>query len=136
MGVPDVAEFSLIPKSAKMDFKVVTYRSVLFSLIWQKQYSLFPKRSELVFLLATRIMTYTSDLPHITVNQLVAKAFKIWSEVIPLTFKRVKWGTADIMIGFARRGKEDSFRLILCAVLLVVYIHALLFSRFKIFNEI
>ena len=107
-----------------------------FGSFWQKQYSLFPKRSNIVFLLATRIMSYTSDLPHTTVNQLVAKAFKIWSEAIPLTFKRVRWGTADIMIGFARRGKEDSFRLILCAVLLVVYIRALLFSRFKIFNEI
>ncbi|XFF85442.1 hypothetical protein AB1E18_011661 [Capra hircus] len=80
-GVPDVAEFSLFPNQPKWTSKVVTYR----------------------------IMTYTSDLPHITVNQLVAKAFKIWSEVIPLTFKRVKWGTADIMIGFARKAHGDPY---------------------------
>ncbi|XP_006053126.1 matrilysin isoform X2 [Bubalus bubalis] len=80
-GVPDVAEFSLFPNHPKWTSKVVTYR----------------------------IMSYTSDLPHTTVNQLVAKAFKIWSEAIPLTFKRVRWGTADIMIGFARRAHGDPY---------------------------
>ncbi|XP_010832380.1 PREDICTED: matrilysin isoform X1 [Bison bison bison] len=80
-GVPDVAEFSLFPNHPKWTSKVVTYR----------------------------IMSYTSDLPHITVNQLVAKAFKIWSEAIPLTFKRLRWGTADIMIGFARRAHGDPY---------------------------
>ena len=60
----------------------------------------------------------------------------MWSKEIPLSFKKVSWGIADIMIGFARGGKEDSCRLILCAILLVAYINALLFLGFKIFKEI
>jgi hypothetical protein len=64
------------------------------------------------------------------VDQIVKKALRMWSMQIPLNFKRVSWGTADIIIGFARRGKNGSFRLILCAV----YISVLL-SKFKSFHE-
>ncbi|XP_057605395.1 matrilysin [Hippopotamus amphibius kiboko] len=80
-GVPDVAEYSLFPDRPKWTSKVVTYR----------------------------IMSYTEDLPHVIVNQLVAKAFSMWSKEIPLSFKRVRWGIADIMIGFARGAHGDPY---------------------------
>lgn len=42
------------------------------------------------------------------VDQIVTKALRMWSEQIPLNFRRVRWGTADIMIGFATGGKDGS----------------------------
>ncbi|KAM7086047.1 matrilysin [Molossus nigricans] len=80
-GVPDVAKYSLFPSSPKWTSKVVTYR----------------------------IMSYTRDLPHFKVNQLVAKALEMWSKEIPLHFKRIRWGIADIMIGFARGAHGDFY---------------------------
>ncbi|XP_028639901.1 matrilysin, partial [Grammomys surdaster] len=73
-GVPDVAEYSLMPNSPKWHSRIVTYR----------------------------IVSYTSDLPRFLVDQIVKKALRMWSMQIPLNFKRVSWGTADIVIGFAR----------------------------------
>lgn len=67
-----------------------------------------------VFLCVVRIMSYTSDLPQLKVDQIVAKALRMWSKQIPLKFRRVRWGTADIMIDFAKGGKNGSCRLILC----------------------
>ncbi|KAM9221759.1 matrilysin [Dugong dugon] len=78
-GVPDVLEYSLFPKSPKWTSKVVTYR----------------------------VLSYTQDLPRATVDSLVAKALNMWSKEIPLSFKRVSWGTADIRIGFARGAHGD-----------------------------
>ncbi|XP_020023593.1 matrilysin [Castor canadensis] len=80
-GVPDVAEFSLFPNRPKWTSKVVTYR----------------------------IVSYTSDLPRVTVDQIVEKALSMWREQIPLDFKRVRSGTADIMIGFARGAHGDFY---------------------------
>uniref|UniRef100_A0A8C3VKK7 Matrix metallopeptidase 7 n=1 Tax=Catagonus wagneri TaxID=51154 RepID=A0A8C3VKK7_9CETA len=80
-GVPDVAEYSLFPNHPKWTSKIVTYR----------------------------IVSYTRDLSHVIVNQLVTKALKMWSKEIPLSFKRVNWGTADIVIGFARGAHGDSY---------------------------
>uniref|UniRef100_I3N3H1 Matrix metallopeptidase 7 n=1 Tax=Ictidomys tridecemlineatus TaxID=43179 RepID=I3N3H1_ICTTR len=78
-GVPDVAEYSLFPKRQKWTSRIVTYR----------------------------ILSYTSDLTPAVVDQIVAKAFSMWSRHIPLRFKRVRMGTADIMIGFARGAHGD-----------------------------
>uniref|UniRef100_A0A8C5K2V0 Matrix metallopeptidase 7 n=2 Tax=Jaculus jaculus TaxID=51337 RepID=A0A8C5K2V0_JACJA len=80
-GVPDVAEYSLFPSSPKWTSRVITYR----------------------------IVSYTSDLPHFVVDQIVAKALSMWSEQIPLDFKRVRFGTANIMIGFARGAHGDQY---------------------------
>ncbi|XP_016042612.1 matrilysin isoform X1 [Erinaceus europaeus] len=80
-GVPDVAEYSLFPESPKWTSKVVTYR----------------------------ITSYTRDMSPVVVNQLVAKAFEMWSKEIPLRFKRIRWGVADIMIGFARGAHGDAY---------------------------
>lgn len=80
-GMPDVSEYSLTQPSPKWTSKVVTYR----------------------------IASYTPDLPRLKVNQLVAKAFAMWSKEIPLQFKRIRLGIADIMIGFARGAHGDNF---------------------------
>ncbi|XP_011782017.1 PREDICTED: matrilysin [Colobus angolensis palliatus] len=80
-GVPDVAEYSLFPNSPKWTSKVVTYR----------------------------IVSYIRDLPHFTVDRLVSKALNMWGKEIPLHFRRVVWGTADIMIGFARGAHGDPY---------------------------
>ncbi|KAM5245965.1 matrilysin [Ctenodactylus gundi] len=78
-GIPDVAEYSLFQEKPKWNSKVVTYR----------------------------IVSYTTDLPRITVDQIVEKALSMWSQEIPLHFKRVRLGIADIMIGFARGAHGD-----------------------------
>ncbi|GAB1293852.1 Matrix metalloproteinase-20 [Apodemus speciosus] len=80
-GVPDVADYSLMPNSPKWHSRIVTYR----------------------------IVSYTSDLPRFLVDQIVKKALRMWSVQIPLNFKRVSWGTADIIIGFARGDHGDNF---------------------------
>ncbi|XP_062951872.1 matrilysin [Cynocephalus volans] len=80
-GVPDVAEYSLFPDNPKWTSSVVTYR----------------------------IVSYTPDLSPFTVDELVAKAFDLWSREIPLRFKRIRWGIADIMIGFARGAHGDGY---------------------------
>ncbi|XP_044933430.1 matrilysin isoform X2 [Mustela putorius furo] len=56
-----------------------------------------------------RVISYTRDLPRVTVNQLVSKALALWSREIPLSFRRVLAGTADIMIGFARGAHGDYY---------------------------
>ncbi|XP_055970791.1 matrilysin [Sorex fumeus] len=80
-GVPDVAEYSLFPDRPKWRSKVVTYR----------------------------IISYTVELSHAMVDQLVAKALDMWSKEIPLSFQRVRRGNADIMIGFARGDHRDNY---------------------------
>ncbi|XP_073760123.1 matrilysin isoform X2 [Callorhinus ursinus] len=80
-GVPDIAEYSLFPTRPKWISRVVTYR----------------------------VVSYTPDLPRVIVNQLVAKALRMWSREIPLSFRRVLVRTADIMIGFARGAHGDYY---------------------------
>ncbi|XP_043847201.1 matrilysin [Dromiciops gliroides] len=73
-GVPDVGQFSLFPGRPKWSSKVVTYR----------------------------VASYTRDLSKATVDYLVQKALDMWSKASTLTFKKVRRGNADIVIGFAR----------------------------------
>lgn len=47
-----------------------------------------------------RITQYTPDLPQSQVDTTIAQAFQIYSDVIPLDFKQISSGTADIMILF------------------------------------
>ncbi|XP_074160504.1 matrilysin isoform X2 [Sminthopsis crassicaudata] len=78
-GVPDIGEFTLFPGRPKWPSKVVTYR----------------------------ILSYTQDLPPSTVDRLVDKALDMWSKASTLTFKKVRRGNADILIGFARGAHGD-----------------------------
>lgn len=107
-GVPDIAEYSLFPTRPKWISRVVTYRFVPRARLGKHSQAL-PLRPNSVFSSATRVVSYTPDLPRVIVNQLVAKALRMWSREIPLSFRRVLVGTADIMIGFARGGEEGRF---------------------------
>lgn len=51
-----------------------------------------------------RITDYTPDLSQGDVDATIAKALKLYSDVIPLDFKQIHSGTADIMIKFKARG--------------------------------
>ncbi|KAM7413464.1 hypothetical protein PAMA_020722 [Pampus argenteus] len=51
-------------------------------------------------LITYRITRYTPDLAQSQVDATIAKAFQLYSDVIPLDFKQIYSGTADIMILF------------------------------------
>ncbi|XP_051539455.1 matrix metallopeptidase 30 [Myxocyprinus asiaticus] len=71
-GVTDVARFGHFQGKPKWKQSVVTYR----------------------------ITEYTSQLSQREVDATIAKAFQLYSDVIPLDFKQIYSGTADIMILF------------------------------------
>lgn len=50
-----------------------------------------------------RITQYTPDLTQGQVDATIAKAFQLYSDVIPIDFKQIYRGTADIMILFKAR---------------------------------
>ncbi|XP_057675996.1 macrophage metalloelastase-like [Corythoichthys intestinalis] len=54
-----------------------------------------------------RITEYTPDLDQSFVDTTLAKALQIYSDVIPLDFKQIQSGTADIMIKFMARNHGD-----------------------------
>ncbi|RXN18864.1 collagenase 3-like protein [Labeo rohita] len=56
-----------------------------------------------------RITEYTSQLSMGEVDATIAKAFKLYSDVIPLDFKQIHSGTADIMILFKARYHGDFY---------------------------
>ncbi|KAI4815371.1 hypothetical protein KUCAC02_005519, partial [Chaenocephalus aceratus] len=47
-----------------------------------------------------RIVNYTPDLPKADVDRAIRNALNVWSDVTPLTFKKLREGIADIMISF------------------------------------
>lgn len=51
------------------------------------------------------ILNYTPLLPRAVVEQSIAKAFRVWSDVTPLTFSRVFDEEGDIVLAFYRGGK-------------------------------
>ncbi|XP_077397868.1 uncharacterized protein LOC144033558 [Festucalex cinctus] len=51
-------------------------------------------------LITYRITQYTPDLNQRQVDETIAQAFQLYSDVIPLDFKQINSGTADIMILF------------------------------------
>lgn len=59
-----------------------------------------------LFPFAVRIVNYTPDLSQKKVDDAIRRAFMVWSDVTPLRFKKVFYGHADIVIGFARRGEN------------------------------
>ncbi|CAJ1064569.1 matrix metallopeptidase 30 [Xyrichtys novacula] len=58
-------------------------------------------------LITYRITEYSPDLSQSDVDTTIAKAFKVYSDVIPLDFKKIDSGTADIMIKFKARDHGD-----------------------------
>ncbi|XP_033002081.1 stromelysin-1-like [Lacerta agilis] len=78
-GNPDVGGFGFFPGQPKWEKTDLTYR----------------------------IVNHTPDMDSSDVYEEIAKAFKVWSRVTPLTFKPVQAGDADIMITFAEREHGD-----------------------------
>ncbi|XP_053187113.1 uncharacterized protein LOC128370954 [Scomber japonicus] len=54
-----------------------------------------------------RVTDYTPDLSHSVVDATLAKALKLYSDVIPLDFKQIDTDTADIMIKFKAKEHGD-----------------------------
>ncbi|XP_038674208.1 collagenase 3-like [Scyliorhinus canicula] len=80
-GVPDVAEYNHFPGTIKWKKNKITYR----------------------------ILNYTPDLSSTDVDTAIRKAFKIWSDITPLKFRRILNGEADIMISFGAREHGDNY---------------------------
>nr|XP_056714843.1 collagenase 3-like [Euleptes europaea] len=77
-GVPDVLEYNRISGKPK----------------WEKNH------------LTYRINNYTTDMDRGKVEEAIVNAFKVWSDITPLTFQAVK-ESADIEIWFSRRAHGD-----------------------------
>ncbi|XP_038548361.1 collagenase 3-like [Micropterus salmoides] len=71
-GVTDISRYGHFPGKPKWEKRLITYR----------------------------ITQYTPDLTQNQVDKTIAQAFQLYSDVIPLDFKQVYSGTADIMILF------------------------------------
>ncbi|XP_063161917.1 neutrophil collagenase [Candoia aspera] len=79
-GVPDLGSFVLTSGNPKWQKTDITYR----------------------------IVSYTSDMHPSDTDEAIRKAFDVWSNVSPLTFKRMYDGEADIMISFETRDHGDN----------------------------
>ena len=49
-------------------------------------------------------MNYSPDLDRAVIDDAFRRAFKVWSDVTPLTFTQIYSGEADIMIMFGSQG--------------------------------
>lgn len=80
-GVPDVANYNFFHRKPMWQKKDITYR----------------------------ILGWTPDLDEEVINDAFFRAFKVWSDVTPLTFTRIMDGEADIMINFGRNEHGDGY---------------------------
>ncbi|XP_077370305.1 matrix metalloproteinase-9 [Festucalex cinctus] len=80
-GLPDVANYKTFDGDLKWDHNDVTYR----------------------------IVNYSPDLDMSVTDDAFARAFKVWSDVTPLTFTRLYSGTADIMVSFGKGDHGDPY---------------------------
>ncbi|KAG8430423.1 hypothetical protein GDO86_020638 [Hymenochirus boettgeri] len=78
-GVHDVGQFSSVPKSSAWTKTDLTYR----------------------------ILSFTPDLPQADVERAIERAFKVWSDVTPLTFTRIYNEVSDIEITFTAGDHSD-----------------------------
>ncbi|XP_005801450.1 matrix metalloproteinase-9 [Xiphophorus maculatus] len=80
-GVPDVANYKTFDGDLKWDHNDVTYM----------------------------ILNYSPDMDSKLIDDAFARAFKVWSDVTPLTFTRLFRGNADIMISFGKADHGDPY---------------------------
>ncbi|KAG5270064.1 hypothetical protein AALO_G00188260 [Alosa alosa] len=80
-GVPDVANYNFFHRKPVWGKKDITYR----------------------------ILGHSPDLDEETIDDAFFRAFKVWSDVTPLTFSRIMDGEADIMINFGRNEHGDGY---------------------------
>ncbi|CAM5152186.1 unnamed protein product [Eretmochelys imbricata] len=80
-GVPDVGSFLTFEGDLKWDHNDLTYR----------------------------VLNYSPDLDASVIDDAFARAFKVWSDVTPLTFTRLQSGEADIMIQFGVQEHGDGY---------------------------
>ncbi|CAN9516183.1 unnamed protein product [Ophioblennius macclurei] len=80
-GVPDVGNYKTFDGDLKWDHHDITYR----------------------------IINYSPDMESSLIDDAFARAFKVWSDVTPLTFTRLFDGTADIMISFGKADHGDPY---------------------------
>ncbi|XP_008294599.1 matrix metalloproteinase-9 [Stegastes partitus] len=80
-GVPDVANYKTFDGDLKWDHNDVTYR----------------------------ILNYSPDMESSLIDDAFARAFKVWSDVTPLTFTRLFSDEADIMISFGKADHGDPY---------------------------
>lgn len=65
-------------------------------------------------------MGHTPDLDEDVINDAFFRAFKVWSDVTPLTFTRIMDGEADIMVNFGRNGMLETHETKTCKRILFV----------------
>ncbi|KAM4796114.1 matrix metalloproteinase-18-like [Rhinophrynus dorsalis] len=80
-GVPDAGQFNTFPGTPVWKKKTLTYR----------------------------ILNYTPDMAKADVDWAIQKAFKVWSDVTPLTFTRIYTSVSDIEISFAAQVHNDFY---------------------------
>lgn len=78
-GVPDIGEYNHFPRHLKWQNNNITFR----------------------------IVNYTPDLSKADVDRAIRRAFNVWADVTPLTFKKLYHGNADIMISFGSKEHGD-----------------------------
>ncbi|XP_044140767.1 matrix metalloproteinase-18-like [Bufo gargarizans] len=79
-GVHDIGEYSTVDKSSAWQKNDITYK----------------------------IVNFTPDIPRADVESSIRRAFKVWSDVTPLTFTRVYEGDCDIEIQFVSGDHGDN----------------------------
>ncbi|XP_036388935.1 matrix metalloproteinase-9 [Megalops cyprinoides] len=80
-GVPDVRSYQTFAGDLKWDHNDITYR----------------------------ILNYSPDMDESIIDDAFARAFKVWSDVTPLTFTRLYDGVADIMVSFGKKDHGDPY---------------------------
>lgn len=115
-GVPDIGEYNHFPRHLKWQNNNVTFRYALKRYLWITVTKIFlslrnwtPVSRIHSFSLSPvpscfRILNYTPDLKKSDVDRAIRNALNVWSDVTPLTFKKLHEGNADIMISFGTKG--------------------------------